>query len=71
MIFGGHAHRLQPMGAHEGKPIFFSLGNFVWPNFSVDGAKSAVAEVQVTPQGRVTGKMLPAYITSPGHPVLQ
>jgi poly-gamma-glutamate capsule biosynthesis protein CapA/YwtB (metallophosphatase superfamily) len=71
VIFGGHAHRLQPMGGHAGRPIFYSLGNFVWPNFSVAGATSAVAEVRVTPQGRVRGRMLPAYIASPGHPVLR
>jgi len=71
IIFGGHAHRLQPIGVHQGRPIFYSLGNFVWPNFSVDGARSAVAEIRITPQRRFSGKMLPAYITSPGHPVLQ
>ncbi len=71
MIFGGHAHRLQPMGNHSDRPIFYSLGNFVWPNFSVAGATTAVAEVRVSPQGRLRGRMLPAYIASPGHPVLR
>lgn len=71
VIFGGHAHRLQPLGRHDDGPIFYSLGNFVWPNFSVGGSTTAIAEVRVTPQGRVTGALLPAYITSPGHPVLR
>ena len=70
MIFGGHAHRLQPMETYRGRPIFYSLGNFVWPNFSVAGSTTAVAEVTVSPKGRVTGRLLPALITSPGHPVL-
>ncbi|MGH2723363.1 MAG: CapA family protein [Actinomycetota bacterium] len=69
-IFGHHPHRLQPMGEYRGRPIFWSLGNFVWPNFSAAGSTTAVAEVRVGPKGRVTGRLLPAFIESPGHPVL-
>ena len=71
MIFGAHSHRLQPMSVYRGRPIFWSLGNFVWPNFSSAGSTTAVAEVTVTPKGRVIGTMLPAYITAPGHPELR
>ena len=71
MIFGAHPHRLQPMSVFHGRPIFWSLGNFVWPNFSSAGSTTAVAEVTVTPKGRVIGAMLPAYITAPGHPELR
>jgi capsule synthesis protein PGA_cap len=71
VIFGGHSHRLQPMGTYKGRPIFYSLGNFVWPNFSVAGATTAVAEVKVSGSGRFTGRLLPAYIASAGHPVLR
>jgi poly-gamma-glutamate synthesis protein (capsule biosynthesis protein) len=70
-IFGHHAHRLQPMDTYRGRPIFYGLGNFVWPNFSVEGSTTAVAEVTVTADGRIRGRLLPAFITSPGHPVLQ
>jgi poly-gamma-glutamate synthesis protein (capsule biosynthesis protein) len=70
VIFGAHSHRLQPMSTYKGRPIFWSLGNFVWPNFSVEGSTTAVAQVTVTPKGRFIGKLLPAYITAPGHPVL-
>jgi poly-gamma-glutamate synthesis protein (capsule biosynthesis protein) len=71
VIFGGHSHRLQPMETYHGRPIFYSLGNFVWPNLSVAGSTTAVAEVTVTPQGRFRGHLLPAFITAPGHPVLR
>ncbi len=71
MIFGHHSHRLQPMSVYHGRPIFWGLGNFVWPNFSSAGSTTAVAEVTVTPKGRVIGTMLPAYITAPGHPELR
>jgi poly-gamma-glutamate synthesis protein (capsule biosynthesis protein) len=71
VIFGHHAHRLQPMDTYEGKPIFYSLGNFVWPHFSSEGSTTAVAEVVVKPNGTVKGRLLPAYIVSDGHPVLR
>jgi poly-gamma-glutamate synthesis protein (capsule biosynthesis protein) len=71
VIFGHHAHRLQPMDTYHGRPVFYGLGNFVWPNFSVEGSTTAVARVVVTPDGRISGSLLPAFITSPGHPVLR
>jgi poly-gamma-glutamate capsule biosynthesis protein CapA/YwtB (metallophosphatase superfamily) len=71
VIFGHHSHRLQPMGRYKGRPIFYGLGNFVWPNHSVEGATTAVAEVVVTPSGKFKGGLIPAFITSAGHPVLQ
>jgi poly-gamma-glutamate capsule biosynthesis protein CapA/YwtB (metallophosphatase superfamily) len=70
VIFGAHSHRLQPLSMYRGRPIFWSLGNFVWPNFSVAGSTTAVAQVTVTPKGRFVARQLPATITAPGHPVL-
>jgi poly-gamma-glutamate synthesis protein (capsule biosynthesis protein) len=70
-IFGHHSHRLNPMGTYKGRPIFWGLGNFVWPAHSYDGSVTAVAEVHVSPAGKVTGKLLPAFIEASGHPVLQ
>jgi poly-gamma-glutamate synthesis protein (capsule biosynthesis protein) len=71
MIFGAHSHRLQPFDVYEGKPIFWSLGNFVWPNFSAAGSTTAVAEVTVRPDGTIKARALPAYIAASGHPVLR
>ena len=70
-IFGHHAHRLQPMDTYRGRPIFYGLGNFVWPSFSVEGSTTAVAQVRVSPDGTVRGRLLPAFITAPGHPELR
>ena len=70
VIFGSHSHRLQPMSVYRGRPIFWSLGNFVWPPFSAEGSTTAVAEVTVT-AGRFAGRLLPAFIEAPGHPVLR
>jgi poly-gamma-glutamate synthesis protein (capsule biosynthesis protein) len=71
MIFGHHSHRLQPMVTYRDRPIFYGLGNFVWPSFSVEGSTTAVAEVVVRPNGSVEGTLLPATIVSDGHPVLK
>lgn len=69
-IFGHHAHRLQPLDQYRGRPIFWGLGNFVWPNFSAEGATTGVARVVVRPDGTVRGRVLPAFIEAAGHPVL-
>jgi poly-gamma-glutamate synthesis protein (capsule biosynthesis protein) len=69
-IFGHHAHRLQPMDTYKGRPIFYGLGNFVWPSFSAEGSTTAVARVLVRPNGTLVGRLLPATIVSDGHPVL-
>lgn len=71
VIFGGHSHRLQPLEMYRGRPIFYSLANFVWPNFSVAGATTAVAEVTVSPKGAFTARLIPAFIEQAGHPVLR
>jgi poly-gamma-glutamate synthesis protein (capsule biosynthesis protein) len=70
VVFGHHSHRLQPVTHHRGRPIFWGLGNFVWPDFSVEGATTAVARAVVRPDGTVRGRLLPAFIDAPGHPVL-
>jgi poly-gamma-glutamate capsule biosynthesis protein CapA/YwtB (metallophosphatase superfamily) len=71
VIFGGHSHRLQPLEVYKHRPIFYSLGNFVWPNLSVAGSTTAVAEVTVSPKGTFAARMIPAFIDAPGHPVLR
>jgi poly-gamma-glutamate capsule biosynthesis protein CapA/YwtB (metallophosphatase superfamily) len=70
VIFGSHPHVLQPMEAYRGRPIFYSLGNFVWPRLSQALRTTAVAEVIVTPDGAIRGRVLPAEIVSDGHPAL-
>lgn len=36
VIIGGHPHHIQPMVTCKGKPIYYSLGNFYFPNFCLD-----------------------------------
>lgn len=69
-IFGHHAHRLQPLSWYADRPIAWGLGNFVWPNFSEAGSRSAVAEVVVEPDGSIGACLIPAFIHAPGQPIL-
>ena len=69
-IFGHHPHRLQPLETVAGRPVFWSLGNFVWPEMSPASATTGVARVVVTPDGEVSACLIPALIESSGHPVL-
>lgn len=69
-IFGHHSHRLQPLEMVDGRPVAWSLGNFVWPNLSTAGSTTGVARVVISPEGEVAGCLIPAFIESSGHPVL-
>jgi poly-gamma-glutamate capsule biosynthesis protein CapA/YwtB (metallophosphatase superfamily) len=71
MIFGHHSHRLGSIGSYKGRPIFWSLGNFVWPAHSTEGATTGVGEVRVSSKGRFRARIIPAFIEASGHPVLR
>jgi poly-gamma-glutamate capsule biosynthesis protein CapA/YwtB (metallophosphatase superfamily) len=71
IIFGHHPHRLQPLEIIDGKPVAWSLGNFVWPRLSAIGAKTAIAQAIVAPDGTITACLIPVDIESNGHPVVQ
>jgi poly-gamma-glutamate capsule biosynthesis protein CapA/YwtB (metallophosphatase superfamily) len=70
VIVGSHPHILQPMETYRDRPIFYSLGNLVWPRVSEEASATAVAEVIVAPDGTIEARMLPAEIVSDGHPVI-
>jgi poly-gamma-glutamate synthesis protein (capsule biosynthesis protein) len=69
-ILGHHPHRLQPFETVQDRPVFWSLGNFVWPEMSPASATTGVARVVISPEGEITGCLIPALIESSGHPVL-
>ncbi len=70
MVFGHHPHRLNAMEWYQGRPIFWSLGNFVWPALSAAGADTAVAQVVVDADGSIDSCLLDVTIVSHGHPEL-
>jgi hypothetical protein len=68
VVFGHHAHRLQPLEALGGVPVFWNLGNFVWPRTSPDAARTAVARWVVEPDGSQEACLLPFEIAADGVP---
>ena len=70
VIFGHHAHRLQPLRIVDGKPVFFSLGNLVWAAFSDGSTTTGIARVTIAPDGAIDAEIVPARIASSAHPVL-
>ena len=70
IIFGHHPHRMQPLEMVDGAAVFWSLGNFVWPQNSIPSATTAVARVVVHPDGTIEACLIPAFIETHGRPVL-
>lgn len=70
VIFGHHAHRLQPYEVIDDSAVFWGLGNFVWPNFSRAGSTTGVARAVIHPDGSIEACLIPAFIETPGQPVL-
>jgi len=70
MIFGHHPHRLGSLEFIDGKPVFWTLGNFVWPRLSDAGATTAVGRVVISPDGTLDACLIPAFIETSGQPVL-
>ncbi len=70
IVFGHHAHRLGPLETIDGRPVFWTLGNFVWPRLSDAGSTTAVARVVVEPDGELRACLIPAFITTSGRPEL-
>lgn len=70
VIFGHHAHRLQPLEMVNDAAVFWGLGNFVWPRHSQAGSTTAVARAVVTPDGSIEACLIPAFIENHGQPVL-
>ncbi len=71
VIVGHHSHQLQPLEFLGEVPVFWSLGDFVWPVLEWRSEESAIAEIIVEPDGTVSARMIPAYIVSHGHPELR
>lgn len=47
-IIGSHSHRVQPMYLIDNKPVFFSLGNFIFPNFMMNKPKIIQYPISIT-----------------------
>ena len=58
IVIGSHPHVLQGMEFIDGKPVFYSLGNYIFRNTI---AKTMLVEVTVKADGAVSYRLLPAF----------
>ena len=69
-VFGHHSHRLGRVELVDGRPVFWTLGNFVWPRMSDASAATGVARLEISGDGEIDACILPAFIEQSGQPVL-
>ena len=68
-VVGGHPHLVQDTRIYKGKPVFYSLGNFVFEGFDNPTNNTGhVVELRVTKQGIVDWAVTEAFIDSRGLP---
>ncbi len=70
IVYGHHPHRLGDVEFIDGRPVFWTLGNFVWPRLSDAGATTAVGRVVISPAGEMEACLIPAFIEVSGRPEL-
>lgn len=58
VVVGSHTHCLQGVEYINEKPVFYSLGNFM---FGQNIDRSAILEVTITPAGEISYQYLPVY----------
>lgn len=70
-VVGHHPHVLQPYERYKGKPIFYSLGNFVAPNYGGPLGQTLVARMRWRGNDLVSLRIIPARIAAGSPRVLQ
>ena len=58
LIIGAHPHVLQGIEFMDGKPVFYSLGNYV---FAQNIARTALVKVEIQPDGDTVYSLIPAF----------
>jgi poly-gamma-glutamate synthesis protein (capsule biosynthesis protein) len=72
VVVGGHPHLVQDTEVYNGKPIFYSLGNFVFEGFDNPLNNTGwVLQLQLNKFGVKSWKVLPAHIDKQGLPRLR
>ncbi len=62
-IIGHHPHVLQTIEAYQGKPIFYSLGNFVFGTQPMPRRLSAIVELELGPRHVARATVLPVVLS--------
>ena len=67
LIIGHHSHVIQPLEFYKGKPIFYSLGNFVFDQTEPEAVKTGLSVGVVATPEKLTLYVLP-FDTNAGSP---
>jgi poly-gamma-glutamate capsule biosynthesis protein CapA/YwtB (metallophosphatase superfamily) len=68
-VVGGHPHVTQNIEIYKGKPIFYSLGNFVFDSFNtVDTTTGWALEMMIAPDLKISWKIYEAKLDKNGIP---
>ena len=68
-VVGNHPHVTQGSEIYEGKPIIYSLGNFVFDGFELPAAKEGwLLRMSVSHEGVQHWEVVPAYMDADGLP---
>ena len=62
LCLGHHPHVLQPLEWYHGKPIAYSMGNFIFEQTSPWTRLSAIFKFIVTPDGVITADLIPTRV---------
>ncbi len=69
LVVGAHPHVVQDVGEHRGRPIFYSLGNFVFDNFDdPECYKGCILSIDMAGRNVVRWSMTPVQIDQQGIP---
>ncbi len=69
IVLGHHSHSLHPVEVYRGKPIFYSVGNFLFEDpRGFMAPESVIVQVALGPQFAVT--LVPAVVDAQGFPRL-
>lgn len=69
MVVGGHPHVTQNIEIYKGKPVFYSLGNFVFDGFdTVDTTTGWVLETNIRPDSSIGWQIYEANLDKNGIP---
>lgn len=70
VVFGHGPHRLQSFALVDEKPVFWSLGHFLWPQTDSADADSAIGRIEVDPDGTITVCLVPITLDPTNGPSL-
>ena len=68
-IHGHHPHVLQQKEIYNDKPIYYSLGNFIFDqNWSIETSKSEIVNLTITKTKIIDTKIIPLIIKQNSQP---